>query len=77
MCLAVPAKLLSASEGEGCVDLHGSRVDVSLALVPEAQPGDWLLVHAGFAIQRLSDEDAQATWAVLRDVASAQERAAP
>jgi len=68
MCLAVPAKLISRSETGAIADLHGNRVRISTLLVPEAIPGDWVLVHAGFAIQRLSDEDAQKTWEVLADV---------
>jgi hydrogenase expression/formation protein HypC len=68
MCLAVPAKLVSRSEETAIADLHGNRVEISTVLVPDAIPGDWVLVHAGFAIQRLSDEEAQKTWDVLRDL---------
>lgn len=68
MCLAVPAKLVSRSETSAVADLHGNRVQISTVLVPDAIPGDWVLVHAGFAIQRLSVEDAQKTWDVLEDL---------
>ena len=60
---------------EGVVDLHGNRVPVNTLLVPEAQVGDWLLVHAGFAIERLEEEEAQATWAVLKELDEAVEEA--
>jgi hydrogenase expression/formation protein HypC len=65
MCLAVPARLLSISHTEGIVDLHGTRVRVSTALVPDVLPGDWVLVHAGFAIQRLEPQDVAEVWTNL------------
>ncbi len=68
MCLAVPAKLVSRTASEGVADLHGNRVQVSTVLVPEAVAGDWVLIHAGFAIQRVSDEDVKQTWEVLKDM---------
>ena len=68
MCLAVPAKLVSRSDSVAVADLHGNRVQISTVLVPDAIVGDWVLVHAGFAIQRLSDDDAQKTWDVLSDI---------
>lgn len=68
MCLAVPAKLVSRSGTAAVADLHGNRVTISTLLVPDAIPGDWILIHAGFAIQRLSEEDVQKTWEVLRDM---------
>jgi len=72
MCLAVPAKLLTCVNGEGVVDLHGSQIQVSTVLVPEAGIGDWVLVHAGFAIQRLDEDEAAETFALLADMERAQ-----
>ena len=72
MCLAIPAKLVELTDEQtGTADLHGNRVAVSTMLVPEARVGDWVLLHAGFAIQRLDEEEAEATWAVLRDLEAA------
>jgi hydrogenase expression/formation protein HypC len=72
MCLAVPGKVIeilqtkeqetSASGPLGIVDFQGSRVEASLAMTPNAGVGDWVLVHAGFAIAQLDDEEAQATF---------------
>ena len=73
MCLATPARLIRREEDEGLVDLHGSRLKVNVQLVPEARNGDWLLLHAGFAIQRLDPEQAKRTWAVLEDLPASQE----
>lgn len=68
MCLAVPAKLVSCTGRAAVADLHGNRVQISTMLVPDAVPGDWVLVHAGFAIQRVSDDDVKLTWEVLKDM---------
>ena len=72
MCLAVPGKILDVREPEGpgrtgTVDFQGTRLEVSLAVVPEAEAGDWVLVHAGLAIARLEAEDALETWNYLRE----------
>jgi hydrogenase expression/formation protein HypC len=58
------------------VDLHGNRIRISLALVPEAKVGDWVLLHAGFAIQKLEFDDARETFEALRELAPAA-RGAP
>lgn len=67
MCLAIPAKLIQLIGSDGVVDLHGNQLPISTLLVPEAREGDWLLVHAGFAIQRLDETEAAETFAVLRE----------
>lgn len=73
MCLAVPGKIIAVSEGAGetalgrggTVDFQGSRVDVWLAMTPNAGVGDWVLVHAGFAISQLNEAEARETWEYL------------
>ena len=72
MCLAVPGKLVTVSGIESVADLHGNHVPVCTALVPGVAAGDWVLIHAGFAIQHLSDEDAAATFKVLREFDAAE-----
>jgi hydrogenase expression/formation protein HypC len=65
----VPARLIELHEGGGGrVDLAGSELPVSCVLLPEAQVGDWLLVHAGFALRRLSEADAAEIWAQWTDL---------
>jgi hydrogenase expression/formation protein HypC len=68
MCLAVPARIVEQDGSEATVDLHGNRLTVSTVLVPEAKRGDWVLLHAGFAIQLVSDEAARKTWSILEDM---------
>lgn len=72
MCLAVPAKLSECKDGQAIAEMQGNRVRVSTILVPEASDGDWVLVHAGFAIQRLQAKEAEQTFAVLEEVERAQ-----
>jgi hydrogenase expression/formation protein HypC len=69
MCLAVPGKIVDVrSEGQdptgllGTVDFQGNQMEVSLAMTPEAQAGDWVLVHAGYAISVLDESEARDTW---------------
>jgi len=66
MCLAVPGRVIERTGDEAVVDFQGSRVSVSMLLTPEVQPGEWVLVHAGFAISRLDEQEARQTWDYLR-----------
>ena len=68
MCLAVPAKIVQLEGTNATADLHGNRVQISTMLTPEVQLGDWVLVHAGFAIQQLDEAAAAETFAILQDV---------
>jgi hydrogenase expression/formation protein HypC len=65
MCLAVPGKIVTKEEAVGVVDVRGHRLRAGLALVPEADVGDWVLVHAGFAITTITPQDAAETNALL------------
>lgn len=68
MCLAVPAQLIQQDGQQGIVDLHGNRLPVNTMMTPDAQNGDWILIHAGFAIERLNPEEARETWALIEEV---------
>jgi hydrogenase expression/formation protein HypC len=76
MCLAVPAKILERNGENALIDMHGSRMNVSVQITPDAKVGDWLLVHAGFAIQILDEKEAEETWAILADLQKAAEESA-
>ena len=68
MCLAVPAKILSIQAALAQVELSGVTKDVSLMLLPEAKVGDYVLVHAGFAMQIVDEKDAEETNALLAEM---------
>ncbi len=73
MCLGVPARVLEVKEESATVDVGGARREVSLMLLEGVAPGDWVILHAGFAIQRLDPEEAEKTLALLREIADAAE----
>jgi len=69
MCLAVPTKIVKIEKDQIAeVNLSGVRMKISLALLPEAKIGDYVLVHAGFAINVLSDEEAKETLKILSEL---------
>ena len=66
MCLAVPAQVVECNGDEAVIDLQGSTLKVSKLLTPDVKRGDWVLVHAGFAITQLDEAEARETWDYLR-----------
>ena len=68
MCLAVPAKILSIQDALAKVELSGVTKDVSLMLLPEAKVSDYVLVHAGFAMQIVDEKEAEETYALLDEM---------
>jgi hydrogenase expression/formation protein HypC len=82
MCLAIPGKVISASGDEpllrmGRVDFSGVVKEVSLAYVPEARVGDYVIVHVGFAISVLDEKEAQEVFEYLRQMEELGELEAP
>jgi len=78
MCLAIPGKILSISGEEtlfrqGKVEFGGVIKEVSLAYVPEAQVGDYVIVHAGFAINTLDEKEAHQVFEYLQQIGGAGE----
>ena len=69
MCLAIPMKLVECSEFGGVAEIDGVQRQVSVIYVPEAEVGDWVLVHAGFAISQVDAEEAAKTLELLREYA--------
>ena len=74
MCLAIPGKLIDCEDDHATVDLQGNRLRICRTLTPEARPGDWVLIHAGFAIARIEEKDALETWSYLESAAGASIR---
>ncbi|MBH0190131.1 MAG: HypC/HybG/HupF family hydrogenase formation chaperone [Nitrospira sp.] len=75
MCLAVPGQVLSIEDDTlrmATVSFGGVTKPVSLALVPEAEIGDYVIVHVGFAISRLDEEAARRTLATYADLAASR-----
>lgn len=69
MCLAVPSKVVSVDQNRmAVVSVMGVERTCSLRLTPDVQVGDYVLVHAGFAIQRVEEQDAQETLRLLAEI---------
>lgn len=67
MCLAVPGKVVSLDGSLARVDFGGVERELCMDLLPGVGPGAWVLAHAGFAIQSLDEEEAQATLALFQE----------
>ena len=72
MCLAIPARVVELpSDDVAIVDVGGVRKDVSLALVEDVALGDYLIIHVGFALNKLDPEEAEKTLALFAEMGSA------
>ena len=70
MCLSIPAKIVKLDGNAATVDVMGNRREADVSLVEEPQLGDYVLVHAGFAIQKMTAEDAAETLKIWEEIAS-------
>jgi len=66
MCLAIPGKIIGKDGEKGIIDLGGIRKEISLCFVPEAELGDWVIVHTGYALNMISEKDALETIELIR-----------
>jgi hydrogenase expression/formation protein HypC len=77
MCLGVPGKIVETYEANGLkmgkIDFGGVTREACLEYVPEAQIGEYTVIHVGFAISLLSEEEAQETLQLLREIANVEE----
>jgi hydrogenase expression/formation protein HypC len=73
MCLSVPAKVVSLEGTTATVDVAGNTREADVSMIEGARVGDWVLLHAGFAIGRYSEEEALKTLALWREMATARE----
>lgn len=75
MCLGIPAQIVELLEpGLAKAEISGVRREVSVALTPETEVGDWVLVHVGFALQRIDEEQARETLALLEQMGEVYEQ---
>ncbi|MBN1107750.1 MAG: HypC/HybG/HupF family hydrogenase formation chaperone [Bacteroidales bacterium] len=68
MCLSIPVKILSIDGDMAEVSAGGTIFKAGLQMIENAAPGDYVLLHAGFAIQKISDEEAEETLRILREM---------
>jgi hydrogenase expression/formation protein HypC len=72
MCLAIPARVVEKPDADtAIVDLGGVRKDVSLALVDGVEVGDYVIVHVGYALNKLDPDEAEKTLALFAEMGQA------
>jgi hydrogenase expression/formation protein HypC len=73
MCLAIPARIVELEQDVAVVDAMGNRYKAKTTLLPEAKLGDLVLIHAGFAISLVDEEEAKKTWQLIAEINEFQE----
>ncbi|MBL7224828.1 MAG: HypC/HybG/HupF family hydrogenase formation chaperone [Desulfobacteraceae bacterium] len=75
MCLAIPAKITKINNNMGTIDMEGTQREVSLLLLEDSKIGDYVIVHAGFAIHKIDEAEAKESLKVLRELVSFMDNA--
>lgn len=70
MCVGLSAKIVKLQDGTAVVDASGAKREVSVALLNDLEPGDYVMVHAGIAIAKITDEDEHETDEVMEALLS-------
>ena len=74
MCLAIPSKIVNINDLVATVDVYGARRDINLMLLPEeVEVGDFVIVHAGFAIQKIDKEAGNEALKLIRELVESEE----
>jgi len=68
MCLAIPARIVELEGDKAVVDAMGNRWKAKTTLLPDAKLGDLVLIHAGFAISLVDEEEAKKTWQLIAEI---------
>lgn len=68
MCLGIPVKIISRQDHSGVAEIDGVTRLIDLRMVEDAQVGDYVLLHAGFGIQKIDEREALETLALLREI---------
>lgn len=68
MCVGLSAKVVKVEKGTALVDAFGAKREVSVSLLKDLEPGDYVMVHAGIAIAKITDEDEEETDQLLEEL---------
>lgn len=71
MCLAIPSKVIKIEGDMGTIDVEGVIREASLLLLEDVEIGDYVIVHAGFALHKINESEAKETLKVLREAVEA------
>lgn len=72
MCIAIPGKVITINNDNGIVDFKGIKREIYLFFVPEVEIGDFVLVHAGCAIEIIDEEEAKKTVEALKELSMSE-----
>jgi hydrogenase expression/formation protein HypC len=70
MCLAVPMKIISKHDSEAVAEMEGVNRQINLMMLPDAEINDYVIVHAGFAIEKLDEEEALKRITLIRQISA-------
>ena len=73
MCLAVPGKIIEINENKAIVDMSGVKLETYLNLLEDVKVDDYVIIHAGFAIEKLSDEEANERLKLFKEIEASWE----
>jgi len=73
MCLAIPARIIELDNDVALVDAMGNRFKAKTTLLPEAEVGSLVLIHAGFAISLVDEDEAKETWEIIKQINEIQD----
>jgi len=66
MCLGIPAKVINVNGDKALVSVGGTEYEASIQLLDDVKPGDYVLLHTGFALEKISEEEAMETFRILK-----------
>jgi hydrogenase expression/formation protein HypC len=69
MCLAVPARVIEIHGTSARVDILGNQTTADISVLPDVRVGDYIMIHAGFGIQKYNEDEAQKTLELLAELA--------
>ena len=70
MCLAIPCKIIEINDSGAVIDVNGVKGEASLLLIEEPKIGEYVIVHAGFAIQKMDEKEAMESLKMLHEIAA-------
>ena len=73
MCLGIPMKIIEIHENMGYVEINNVKREIGLMLIEDPQIGDWVIVHAGFAISKLEEYEAEESLKLIKMAASIED----
>jgi hydrogenase expression/formation protein HypC len=74
MCIAIPSKIISIKNNAATIDMDGVQREVSLLLLEDPRVGDYVLVHAGYAIQKMDEATARESLKILKEMTDLAEK---